>query len=309
MNKVFMLAAGENWIVDRFSNEWYEDNADISVEDPRRADVIWLMADWCFDQLPYELLQQKKVLTTIHHIVPEKFDLHAQNEFKRRDTITDVYHVMNVHTLDFVRPLTKKPIKLIPYWANQKIWKKTGDKLDLRKKHRLPENSFLIGSFQRDTEGASISQGKFLPKLEKGPDILADYIIWHHDQLRFDESCTDVHVVLAGWRRQYIISRLHEASIDYTYLELPDQEAINELYQTLDLYPVTARYEGGPQSLIECGLLGVHCVSRDIGIASQVLPRCATNDDLTLAIPAIPNVEHMKLPHGYEPYRELIASL
>ena len=308
MNKVFILAPNENWIVDRLDREWYEDNADISVDDPREAQIIWLHADWCFDQLPYELLQQKRVITTIHHIVPEKFDAAAQREFHRRDAITNVYHVMNVHTLNFIRPLTSKPIELIPYWANNRLWKRTDDKLKLRAKHDLPLEAYLIGSFQRDTEGAGISKGVYLPKLEKGPDILADYVTWLNDQRSFDDL-SRVHVVLAGWRRQYIISRLEQAKVPYSYFEMPDLEVINELYQCLDLYPVTARAEGGPQSLIECGLVGVPCISRDIGVASQVLPVTAVNNDLMLAVPSVPNVDHMRIPKAYELYRKLIESL
>ena len=99
------------------------------------------------------------------------------------------------------------------------------------------------------------------------------------------------------------------ASVPYTYFELPSQEIINELYQTLDLYPVTARHEGGPQSLIECGLLNVPVVSRPVGIAEQVLHPDAINDDVSLAYPHVPNIEDWKLPHGYNGYRDFILGL
>lgn len=171
-------------------------------------------------------------------------------------------------------------------------------KKKLRLKYEIPTDCYVIGSFVRDTEGAGISKSIFLPKLEKGPDLFVDAVIKFKEKSR---NYFDIHVVLAGWRRQYVIQRLESAKIPYLYFELPDQETINELYQTLDLYPVTARYEGGPQSLIECGLLNIPVVSRDIGIASQVLPTSAINDDVTLVIPTIPNVEHLKLPAGYEP--------
>ena len=122
-------------------------------------------------------------------------------------------------------------------------------------------------------------------------------------------SLFKLHVLLSGWRRQYIIKRIEDAGINYTYIQLPPQHVINELYQTLDLYPVTARYEGGPQSLVECGLLGVPVVSRDIGIASVVLPKEAINDDVSLATPAIPNVAELMLPLGYDKFREMFYNL
>lgn len=300
MNKVFVLPPSEDWIVDRFVKEWNEDNADISVLHPKDADVIWLLADWAWDQMARTgWLKGKKVLTSIHHIVPEKFKESDIQNFLLRDQITTAYHVYNEQTAEFIKTLSRKPVHLLKYWANQKIWRPTEDKIHLRKKHGLPTTAFLVGSFQRDTEGSDLIS----PKLEKGPDLLADAIeTWH-------KKNSNLHVVLAGWRRQYIINRLNEAKIPFSYFERPQQHVVNELYQTLDLYPVTARYEGGPQSLIECGLLNVPTVSRNVGIASQVLSPESINDDVTLATPTVPNVEEWKLPRGYQKYRELILSL
>ncbi len=180
----------------------------------------------------------------------------------------------------------------------------------LREKYSLPVNAFVIGSFQRDTEGHDLIS----PKLEKGPDLLADAIITIHEartKSRFNTLARvpPIHVVLAGWRRQYIMSRLDAASVPYTYFDRPPQDVLNELYQTLDLYPVTARQEGGPQSLIECGLLNIPVISRPVGIADMVLPNTAINDQVTLAFPSVPDVEHLRLPKGYEPYRCLIEEV
>lgn len=183
----------------------------------------------------------------------------------------------------------------------------------LRAKYGLPTDAYLIGSFQRDTEGCDLIS----PKLEKGPDLFADYaeaLKREHDlmskrcgysALRFP------HVVLAGWRRQYLINRLKTSQVSFSYYELPSQDVLNELYQTLDLYVVTARHEGGPQALIECGLLGVPVISTPVGIAEQVLPPTAIAEahNLMTATPAVPDVENWKLPNGYEPYRRLIKDI
>lgn len=322
MKKVYVLAPQESWIVDRFCKEWNEDNSDISVTDVHKADVVWLMADWCWaTHLPGYVLYGRKVITTIHHIVPEKFSEASQQDFRQRDRYTTVYHVPNKHTEAFIRPLTQKPIHVIPYWANQKIWRPTGQKYALRQKYNLPINAFFFGSFQRDTEGHDLKS----PKLEKGPDLLADLIIRAYEGGKEDKeagririaghgpAARDFHVILAGWRRQYLISRLEAAGVSYSYFEKPSQETINELYQMLDLYPVTARHEGGPQSLLECGLLDVPVISLDVGMASSVLSDASVKsnfEELYMKAKAeVPNVEHLKLPQGYKAYRELIASL
>jgi len=300
MNRVYVLPPKEDWIVDRFVKEWTEDNADITVPTPVQADIVWLLADWCWLGLARAgLLTNKKVITSVHHIVPEKFDPVAQHDFQLRDRVTTVYHVYNQRVHDFIRPLTSKPIHLIPYWANQKIWQRTGDKLELRRQYGVPEDAFVMGSFQRDTEGHDLKT----PKFEKGPDLLADYIE------AYQAAHGTPHVLLAGWRRQYLISRLEKAQVPFTYLERPPHTVVNDLYQCLDLYPVTARTEGGPQSLIECGLLQVPVVSRPVGIAEQVLPPEAIKDNVFDAVPTVPNVDSMLLPRGYEPYRALIESL
>jgi glycosyltransferase involved in cell wall biosynthesis len=174
----------------------------------------------------------------------------------------------------------------------------------LRDKHGLPLDAFIVGSFQRDGEGNSTpGMDGVNPKLEKGPDRFVDAVI------KLKETHPNIHVLLTAWRRQYVIKRLNDAKIPFSYFELPSKEKLNDLYQSLDLYIVSSRCEGGPAALIECSLLGVPVISTPVGISEQVLPSSAINDDVTLAIPAVPNVDHMKVPHGYEPYRRLIESL
>lgn len=295
MKKLFVQPAKEDWIIDRFAQEWCNDNKDLTTESVNNADLIWLFASWTWRNLPYPLLSTKKVVTTVHHVVPEKFKEKEIAEFKLRDSITTVYHTPNVHTKNFISNFTDKEIVVIPYWANQNIWKKTGTKEFFRKKYNIPKDCYAIGSFQRDTEGSDL----MTPKLEKGPDLLGDYL----QELKKKKE--NIHVVLAGWRRQYLIKRLNELSIPFTYVERPPQHIVNELYQTIDLYPVTSRYEGGPQSLIECGLLEIPVISRKMGMAEVVLPSCSIDDNVINCKESIPNVDSLLLPSGYKPYIEL----
>jgi glycosyltransferase involved in cell wall biosynthesis len=142
-------------------------------------------------------------------------------------------------------------------WSN-----KRSQKISLRQKHGLPNDAFLIGSFQRDTEGDDLIS----PKLEKGPDLFCDAVE------QFSKILENVQVVLAGWRRQYVMKRLDDAGIKYYYSELPPFEVINDLYNSLDLYIVSARYEGGPQAIVECAANGTPIVSTDVGLAAEILP-------------------------------------
>lgn len=303
--KCWLLAPKENWIVDEMVKQFHHDNSSICTKNISEADVIWVLADWCFDHIDKRNLIGKPVVMMLHHFVDEKFDVHAEANFRKNDVAITAYTVPNFRTRDFLlsRKLTNKPIHVVPYWVHSQTWKKTGSKIDFRRKYHIPEEAYVVGSFVRDTEGAGISQGIYLPKLEKGPDIFCDYL----ESLFLEKK--NLHVALAGWRRQYVIQRLEAVKIPYSYFELPSQKIVNDLYQTLDLYPVASRYEGGPQALLEAGMLEIPVVSRPVGMAEMVLPQLAINSNISEATPFIPNVEHLKTPKGYDRFIEILESV
>jgi len=309
--KVFVNQPHENWICDRMAQELRQHCSWVTI-DLKKADCVWLLADWAWKQIPLSVLQSKKVVTTVHHLVPSKFD---RADWEARDAVTTWYHVFNKHTLDQVRPLTSKPVHGISYWCNPDIWNLGSRKLSERKVeighswpsrkaerrfcNDLPQDAYIVCSFQRDTEGHDLVS----PKLEKGPDILCDFLE------RFVKVQPNLHVLLAGWRRQYVIRRLEAASVAHTYVEMPSQPVLNELYQTLDEYIVSARWEGGPQALLECGLIGVPCRSTPVGIAEQVLPPSAINDDLMLAVPHVPDVRGLELPGQFKAFKRMFQRI
>jgi len=309
--KIYTLPANEAWICDTLAREFFEGNQDICVPTPMLANVIWVLSDWCWTGLARAgLLDNKRVLTSVHHIVPTKFQKSEALDFIARDKFTHAYHVYNRHTLEQVKEiqenlkLSKKDVHLLPYWTNSKIWFPLENKQELRSKHNLPRNAFIISSFQRDTEGSSIATGEFLPKLEKGPDLFCDFVI------AYASTHENVHVLLSGWRRQYVMKRLDFANISYTYIELPLQETINELYNCTDLYVVASRYEGAPQALLESSLCQVPTISTPVGIAEDVLPSNAISTNLLQCIPTIPVVpNNWKIPIGFEKYRTLLQSI
>lgn len=312
MKKCYILPANEAWICDRLVQEFFDGNTDMCVPTPMKSDIVWLFSDWCWSGLAKaRLLDNKKVLTTVHHIVFSKFGKNEAQEFAIRDSYTTAYHVFNQRTYDQVREiqetlkLPKKSIHLLPYWCNDEIWFKTLEsKIELRAKYKVPEDAYVCFSAQRDTEGSSITSGEYLPKLEKGADKLADFIIAQ------SAVHPNMHVVLGGWRRQYVIKRLQQAGVPYTYIELPKQEVINDLYNLCDLYPVASRWEGGPQSLIEAALTGTPVVSTPVGIANDVLTHSAVSDNLLQCIPEVPRIpDSWRIPFAFKPYRELLESM
>ena len=107
------------------------------------------------------------------------------------------------------------------------------DKDRLRKKLGLDHDDFLIGSFQRDTEGKDHKS----PKLIKGPDIFLNIV---KDMYKNNKK---IKVILSGTRREFIISELNKLNISYKYFKMASFNMLNELYNVLDLYLVTSRIE------------------------------------------------------------------
>jgi len=258
---IFCHIPRENWIVDRIGKDFHEHSQHTVSFNDLNCDLVWILAPWCWRQIPHQALKNKKVVCTVHHEVPEKFDEKRENDFSLRDQFVDHYHVPCKQTHDFIRQYTNKPITIIGYWIDNKFWKRF-DKAESRKKLGLQNDKFIVGSFQRDTEGSDLKT----PKLEKGPDQLCKHLSL------LKEKYKNLHVLLGSWRRQYVINCLNNMNIEYTYRKLPDLETINLMYSACDLYVVSSRYEGGPQALLESSYLKVPIVSTDVGMSKQILP-------------------------------------
>jgi len=272
--KIFTKSPNENWIIDRYKSEFDRYNVSIITNSLDEADIIWLLDGYTWREIPEHYLKEKFVVNTITHIAPEKFDFNA---FKVKDSFVNHYHEMSEKSAIDVRQFTDKPVTPIQFWVNENIWKESEVDVDkLRSKYNLPRMKTLVGSFQRDTEGSDLVS----PKLVKGPDLFCDYM--EHLQSQIGKN---LEVVLTGWRRQYVMKRLSRAGIQYHYFEMCDFETMNDLYNCLDLYVVSSRIEGGPQAIPECAMTRTPIISRDVGLASEILAPKSVNDNLSLAIP------------------------
>jgi glycosyltransferase involved in cell wall biosynthesis len=302
---LYINSAKENWVVDRFIQEWNAYNYRQDRTYFFHNNLIWLIAPWTWKKIPYRYLSNRKVLCTIHHIDENKFKNAEQEDFYKRDKIVDHYHVISNKTYDQVKKLTDKPITKIPFWVNQNLWKQLKNKNILRKKYQINPESFLIGTFQRDTEGSDLIS----PKLSKGPDRFVEIA------KKLNSKHKSLVVVLTGKRRDYLIKELENASIKYLYFEMVSFEILNDLYNILDLYIVASRYEGGPQAIVECAITKTPIISTDVGLAVEILNKKSifTMEDYEYAEPdteyALENVQNLKIPIGFDKFNILIKEL
>jgi len=305
MAKIFVNITNENWICDRFAEEWKTHNSSYSTSNIFEADIIWLMASWGWNQIHPQLLQNKIVVTTIHHLDLSKFNANEKVNFQQRDYFTNFYHVPCESTKNQLQNFTNKPIFVQSFWTNQELWFPIEQKDELRSEFGISLDKTLIGSFQRDTEGHDLKT----PKLSKGPDVFCDIVE------KLNENDGSVEVILSGWRRQYVMGRLDKAGIKYHYYNLVDFKTMNKLYNMLDLYIVSSRVEGGPQAIVECALAKIPIISTDVGIASQILSLESLYDlkDFERAIPDIEcaygNVQKYNIPHGFAEFNKFFNNI
>jgi|TARA_B100001094_G_scaffold330443_1_gene395677 glycosyltransferase involved in cell wall biosynthesis len=299
--KIYLNKAGESWVVDRFRQDWYKHNSDISTKSIFFSDSIWIISPWTWRNLPKRYLQKKLVICTIHHIDFKTNGSIEEKEFYKRDQYVDIYHVISSKTEEELKKITNKKIFKIPFWVDSSIWFFIEDKINLRKKYKFDNNDYLIGSFQRDTEGHDLKS----PKLIKGPDIFLEI------SKNIYNKNKNLKVVLAGKRRNYLINQLELNGIPYAHFEMIPEKGLNELYNLLDLYIVSSRIEGGPQAIVESSIVKTPIVSTDVGIAKEILhpdsiytPEKFFKAKANIKF-AYENTKELLIPQGMEKFRRV----
>lgn len=279
--KVYVNNPNENWIVDRFRKEWINFSLHKNVIHPIFSELIWIIAPWTWNSININQLSRKKVVCTIHHIDFEKFDNNELEKFNNRDKFVDVYHSISSNTTSQIKKLTEKQIVEIPFWVNDNNFFPITENSYIKEKFNILQSEYLIGSFQRDTEGVDLTS----PKLSKGPDLFIKAV------LQYQKNYKDLAVVLTGKRRQYVINQLKSYNIKFYYFPMVSLAELNELYNILNLYIVSSRIEGGPQAIMECAASKTNIISTNVGVASHILhPDSIIKDNKFLN--AKPNIEY-----------------
>lgn len=191
---------------------------------------------------------------------------HIYEKFKRSHPYIDRIQVSHKEMFDIVLNTGISPEKvfLIPIGINLNFFsRQTLDKKQkAKKKFNIPESAIVVGSFQKD--GAGWGEGRE-PKLIKGPDIFLKVMSICKQQI------PELFVFLSGPARGYIKAGLEMIGIPYRHVYLKKYSSIGDLYQTLDLYLVTSRQEGGPKMVLEAMASGIPLVTTRVGQAMDLV--------------------------------------
>ena len=138
----------------------------------------------------------------------------------------------------------------------------------------IPADRYLIGNFHRDSSGTDLS----LPKKQKGADVLLEVATILH------RMGLPVHFLLAGPRRHWLRRGFKERGIPYTFMgrEVPEDDLkentlslddVAALYRGLDAYAIASRWEGAPNSVLECAASKTKVISTRVGQSPDILMR------------------------------------
>lgn len=203
----------------------------------------------------------KNILTWFHFIPENKFARYIPYISNKLEIIHTSSIITKNHLINYVS--NKNQITVIPLGVDLSIFRKysRNEKINLRKRYNLPLDKIIIGSFQKD--GVGWGEGS-KPKFIKGPDIFCEVV------KKLNEDF-DIHIFLTGPARGYVKQKLQEYRISYTHYYLQNYLDLVECYNTLDLYIISSRAEGGPKALLEGMATGVPLITTNVGMVPQII--------------------------------------
>ena len=269
----------------------------------KNADVVY--AAWWegLAQLGTDALVGKRIVCAFDNPL---FHWITIPRFRGLKDLVDVWVAHSSQGLEQARALGYE-CELVPYCLRTEIFsplagKEHGKRL-LREKYGIPVNAYIIGNFQRDTEGSDLVS----PKPQKGPDVFAEIVRVLHT------AGVPVHVLLAGPRRHWMRRKLAQYGVPFTAIGTPmegddlkvnllPRGTLNDLYQAVDLTLLTSRWEGGPYAILEAAGTRCKVLSTRVGLAEDVLEPESLFDDVPAAIAAVRlDIERGALARTVEP--------
>lgn len=201
-----------------------------------------------------------KVVVTWFHVVPDDPKL---KQMGQAQTAIDRVHTScrSTQTTLVASGVSPDKITVIPLGIESRLFHQATaeEKQARRKKLGIPEDRFVIGSFQKDGNG----WGEGLePKLIKGPDVFVETIERLKQYRPF--------VLLVGPARGYVKRELEKRGIEYKHVFLKDFAGVPAMFHALDLYVIASRIEGGPKAILEAWASGVPLVSTKVGMVPDI---------------------------------------
>lgn len=271
----FTGGEGIGWALDHDLQHLMKLSGDfVDVVPIEKADIVHTVFWNSLLQVPPKHLAGKCVIASIADKPQIVFA--RPDHLKVRDVV-DLWLCEYVESLQFVSNCGL-PCMLFPDAIDVEQFAPPADRraasAGLKARFGIPADRYVIGNFHRDSSGADLS----LPKKQKGADVLLELAAILHGMGR------PVHFLLAGPRRHWIRKGLRERGIPYTFVgrELAKDDIaentlslddVAALYRGLDAYVISSRWEGAPNSVLECAASRTRVISTRVGQSPDILFR------------------------------------
>jgi glycosyltransferase involved in cell wall biosynthesis len=271
--RVAVKSPNGRWIIDDIVSDYKKHTKHQIVGLSELPDVFWCANTFSFPHIRDQIPPSCKSYLQLHHINEEQLDEYNFEEFNKANGCI----VPNKITEILAKKHLSIPICRLPYWILSRALIPTDkNKIEGLRKELNPENKLLIGSFVKDGNG-KIGE---TPKIAKNPNLLINAL-----ELINKQITGGIKVVLAGYSRKYVVVELSRRQIPFVYLERYSD--INSLYDILDYYISTSKFEGGPQSVLEASYRKVKILSTPVGLAPEILHSnclCQTAEEFVNAV-------------------------
>ncbi len=271
---LYIRSENSNWVLDSIKTEMTEVCKEISIPLVDDAYSHKLKNQCIFFTSKYEALnyignENNKIAFPMFHGNPKndvKFKSHFDLISKYHNKV-DRIQVSNSFMKGVIldtgidkRKVFQIPISIdinnFPFVTSQH------SKAIIKKKLGFPQDSFLIGSFQKDGQGWGKGDS---PKFIKGPDVFIEVIG------ALKSLYPNIEILLTGPARGFVKNKLRNMNVKFRHIKLDNFKNISSFYQALDLYLVTSREEGGPRSILESMASGVPLVTTRVGQAIDLV--------------------------------------
>ena len=229
--------------------------------------IIHFGSSYVFEQFSSKLNSNNKYFVNFFHgkfgddpVLDRRYNL-LKKHIDNIDGVIYSTSIMKERFLEFGIP--KEKLFYVPIGVDLKSFKPASKEFikSTRKSLGIPEDAFVIGSFQKDGDGWGEGMS---PKLIKGPDTFIE-MAKQINQKR------PVFCLLSGPARGFVKKGLEDANVPFLHEYFENYFDVIPFYQILDAYIITSREEGGPKALLEAMACGVPVVTTDVGMARDVI--------------------------------------
>jgi glycosyltransferase involved in cell wall biosynthesis len=231
-----------------------KENKKLFISVLQKVDIVHCLTPWGFSSVK-EIIDIDQIthltqISTIHHIV----------EFSQIESclLADKIMVVNRKYLNelILKGVSKEKVFLIHNGVDTDFFSPK-NKLKSKEKFRIPLEDYCIGF---SAKASSDHDGR------KGIDIFLGVLSTLSSNLK-----SDVHIIITGPGWNEYIKSLQLNNIQIHYFPFLPQKKMPDFYNSLDLYLVTSRVEGGPVPLLEAMSCGITVISTSVGIVPEFI--------------------------------------